>query len=204
MGDELPLFPLPHLNLRLALNRGVANGVHEALAADAHFPLAPALVLPPLPSRRSAELSSVDMADSSTHACMFGSHQGRNPVRSMAHSARSSPLCADNAICSKSVNLALSNSSFHRTSCLNDHHVLGPIFSAFRYPHLPISRTNFPGLVISPILAKRLIHKPRVVPIIKDGFQLIRRQVFGDVGVLAQEFAEVLPLSPTIPSTLSA
>ena len=49
---ELPLFPLPHLYLRLALNRRVADGVHEALAADAHLPLAPSLVLPPLAARR--------------------------------------------------------------------------------------------------------------------------------------------------------
>ena len=51
MGDELPLFPLPHLYLRLALNRRVADGVHEALAADAHLALAPPLVLPPLTTR---------------------------------------------------------------------------------------------------------------------------------------------------------
>ena len=48
MGDELPLFPLPHFYLRLALDGGVADGVHEALAADPHLPLAPPLVLPPL------------------------------------------------------------------------------------------------------------------------------------------------------------
>ena len=55
-------FALPHFNLRLALDRGVADGVHEALAADAHLPLAPPLVLPPLPARHPANLSSLDMA----------------------------------------------------------------------------------------------------------------------------------------------
>ena len=47
-------FALPHLYLRLALNRRVADGVDEALAADAHLPLAPPLILPPLPARPSA------------------------------------------------------------------------------------------------------------------------------------------------------